>query len=203
MIDVILLKIKKHMDLHDEEQELIFLEAIDRFIKNQDVIAQPFIKLNIEHLISGYIAENDYMSQSFIDNLANITVDSATLTVQHQADTIYFIVRYLLAKRKEKTATRYCVLFLHDLTDTQRRSIDKLTLDYLEYFATYKKNSIESSDSEKTSMAGVYSGLEKFSSREILTPEFLENPFHPHFAEYDVAIHRILAMSSLAQNNQS
>ncbi|NIZ46755.1 hypothetical protein PVA44_04290 [Entomospira nematocerorum] len=199
MLDVILLKIKKHIDLDEEEQELIFLEAIDRFINNEDTIATPFIKLNIEHLLSGYISENNYISPSFIDNLAKITVASTTLEIQYQADIIYFIVRYLLSKRKEKTATGYCVLFLHNLTEEQRHTIEKLTLDYLEYFATYQKSGVESSDSAKTSMAGVYSGLEKFASREILTPEFLDNPFHPHFAEYDVAIHRILAMSSLAK----
>lgn len=199
MIDIILLKIKKHIDLNDKEQEFIFLEALQRFIDNTDEIAHFFIKTNIEHLISAYIMEKSFVSSEFIEQLSNLIKNIQTLSPSKKADSIYFIVRYLLSKRKNIAAIRYAVLFLSQLSEQNRNTIDNLTLSYLEHFATEHDIHINASNRTKETMALVYSNLEKFSSRKFLTPEFLENPFHPYFKDYDSQIHRILAISSLAK----
>ncbi|NIZ18787.1 hypothetical protein [Entomospira culicis] len=203
MLDIILLKVKKNLSLSAEEQEYIFLEAFTRFIQNTDEVAYPFIKINLEHLISGYITEEEQMSPNFIQQLSELASHTLALPVKHQADGVYFMVRYLLAKRKSTTAMRYAVLFLHQLAEDKREEIDKLTLDYLEYFATNNQTGSQPSDPNKEQFAKVYTGLEKGTSRQFLTPEFLENPFHPYFKEYNPEIHRILAMSSLAQLKKS
>lgn len=106
MLDIILLKVKKSLPF-GRRARVYLLEAFTRFIQNTDEVAYPFIKINLEHLISGYITEEEQMSPNFIQQLSELASHTLALPVKHQADGVYFMVRYLLAKRK---APRRCAM---------------------------------------------------------------------------------------------
>lgn len=196
MLDIILYKIKKRLDLTTEEQELLFIAAFQGFLNNPDPVAMHFIKINIENLLSGYITEEPVMTSSFIDKISHAIEILQTKPVLMYADGVYFLCRYFLQKRKVRSAMHFCVLFLSSISEEEEESLDVVTLSYLHHFAM-SHDETASNDVNKMSMALRYSAIERQKARKSLTPGFLEDPFECLFTEYEPQVRRIMALASL------
>ncbi len=196
MLDIILYKIKKQLDLTTEEQELLFIATFQGFLSNTDPVATPFIKINLENVLSGYVTEEATMSSSFIDRISHAIEILQQKSVPIHADGVYFLCRYFLQKRKVRSAMHFCVLFLSDITEEEEDSLDIVTLSYLHHFAM-NHDEKESNDLNKMGMALRYSAIERQKARQNLTPGFLEDPFECLFLEYEPQVRRIMALASL------
>jgi hypothetical protein len=197
MLDIILYKIKKHLDLTTEEQEILFIAAFEGFLNNTDPVALPFIKINIENILSGYITEESAMSATFIDQVSTTIEILQKKPVLFYADGVYFLCRYFLQKRKVRSAMHFCVLFLSSITEEEEESLDIVTLSYLHHFAM-NHDEKESNDLNKMGMALRYSAIERQKARQNLTQGFLDDPFECLFMEYEPQVRRIMALASLA-----